>query len=98
MTLPQIFLPVVWSGFILFTVKKFWSRSVDLSLRKYDLGAKAYCFVATAFCALILPSIFIFPDVPYWLEGVIYGLIAFPVSLWAGRFVVYCFQRMDRSR
>jgi hypothetical protein len=97
LTLPQLAIPVVWSAFILWTVRKFWRTPKDPTRKKYDLGAKFYSVAMTAFSATILPSMVIFPDVPYWLEGIVFGLIALPVSLWIGYAISRCFQALDRS-
>jgi hypothetical protein len=92
----QIFIPVVWAAFILWTVHRLWRYPKHLAWKKYHLAAKCYCLAMTIFASAILPSILKFPDVPYWLESVVFGVIAFPVSLWVGYGISLCFQALDR--
>jgi hypothetical protein len=96
LTLTKILIPVVWAGFILWTVRKLWRSSKDPAWAKYDTGARLFgiatTIVGAASAALNLP----FPRTPLWLGALIYGIIAFPVSLWVGYVLGRCFRAMDR--
>jgi hypothetical protein len=96
-TFPQLAIPTVWSAFTLWTMHRLWRPPKDPARKKYVLAAKFYCLFLTVFSVTILPSILIFPDLPYWLEGIVFGLIAFPVSLWAGYAVVRVFHAHDEK-
>jgi hypothetical protein len=96
LTLTQVVIPVVWAGFIMWTIRKLWRSSKDPALAKYDTGTKFIGVATTVGCAATFPSILGYPGVPYWLEALIDAIIAFPVSLWVGFAICRCFQAMDR--
>jgi hypothetical protein len=89
---------LVWSAFTLWTVRKLWRKPKDPKLTKYDVAAKFFCVPMAISTAAILPAILIFPGIPYWVESLVFGLIAFPESLWCGYAMSREFQAMDERK
>jgi hypothetical protein len=96
LSLIQIAIPVVWAAFILWTVHKLWRTPKDPKLNKSHRAAKIYGLCMSISACTILPSIVTFPGVPYWQESLVFGVIAFPVSLWTGYAIERCLQAIGR--
>jgi hypothetical protein len=95
LTLTKILIPIVWAGFILWTVRKLWRPSKDPALAKYEIGARLSGIAITLICSASAAVNLPFPGMPFWFGAVIYLIIAFPVSLWVGYGLGRCFRAMD---
>jgi hypothetical protein len=96
LSLTKSVITVLWAGFILWTIRKLWQSPKDPELVKYDLAAKFYGLAMTLGSAIIFPVEVVLPGVPFWLEALVCGVIAFPVSLWVGYAISRVFLAMDR--
>jgi hypothetical protein len=61
LTVTKILIPIVWAGFILWTVRTLWRTPEDPAQAKYDVGAKFLAVVTTVGCAATFPSILGYP-------------------------------------
>lgn len=93
-----VIIAIVWSGFILWTIRKFWRKAPNRGNEQYFAQGKIW---GTLFCicfALILPAETSFPGLPYWLEVLFLGFIGFPIATIGGHVYGRCIQALMEGR
>lgn len=73
---------VVWSGFILVTVRKFWRPDNDESQFELYREVRVGGPLLTALFSLVTPITVNLPMYPYWPEVVFWAVLFFPVTMW----------------
>ncbi len=74
---------VVWSAFILLTVRKFWRSSTDKSDAELYGKVKVSGIFVTCMSSLYTPTAFDFPKMSYWTEVIFWAIILFPAAMWS---------------
>ena len=82
---------LIWSGFILWTVRKLRRSPDDPAKATLYKDAKALSLFFTIGSALLLPTVVVLPAFSYW-EAVVYdAIIVFPIASWGMYFGVRWF-------
>ena len=86
LTIAQFAIVVVWSGFILWTIRKFWWSSDDLPTARFRMEVTLASLLITVVSSLALPTIGHVTVLPYWQEVVYWAISLFPMMMWAAYF------------
>jgi hypothetical protein len=82
----KIAVPLLWSGFILWSVARIWRGRDAQPHRAYQFARMLAVFTTLGF-AVLFPLEFAFPGVPYWMAAIVFAVITFPLALWLGYLV-----------
>ena len=85
---------LIWSGFILWTVRKGWRSPDDPEKALFYKGVKALSLFTTVGFATIFPTMVVLPAFSYWeaVVAVVYwAVIVFPFASWGMYFGVRLF-------
>jgi hypothetical protein len=75
---------VGWAGFIVLTVRRLWLSPSDPTEARHYKEVKLFGVFVTTVCALLVPTVIVFPAMPYWQEAVLLAVLGFPLYLRAG--------------
>ena len=82
---------LIWSAFILWTVRKLWRSPDDPAKALFYKGVKALSLFFTIAFATIFPTEVELPAFSYW-EAVVYcAIIGFPIASWGMYFSLRLF-------
>jgi hypothetical protein len=85
--IPAVLIAFLWSGLILFAVRRYWRPANDpKSLSDLQLG-KWWGVGMNIVCAFVLPTIVQLPGLSYWIEVLYFGFIGFPFFVVGGHYV-----------
>jgi hypothetical protein len=93
-----ILIAIIWSGFIVWSMRKFWRMPSDAAERSYRVVGKGWAIMMTLVLAFLLPTVVSFPGMSYWLEVVYFGFIGLPIAIIVGHFFGRCMQTFMRWR
>jgi hypothetical protein len=73
---------LLWSAFILWTVRKLWRSPDDPAKALFYKGVKALSLFGTIGFAAIFPTMVVLPALSYWEAVVYWAVIVFPFASW----------------
>jgi hypothetical protein len=98
MTVTAALIAIVWSGFILWTVRKFWMRHSDAADEKYFIEGRLWTALGTVAFAFAASATLPFPGLPYWLDVVYLLLLTFPIATVVGHYYGRCIKAISERK
>ena len=83
LSIGEIVAILVWSGFILLTVRKFWKSSDDASEARFLGEARVGGILFTGVLSLLTPITVNIPKLSYIPEVTFWAVFLFPVIVWS---------------
>jgi hypothetical protein len=90
--IPAVLIAFLWSGFTLFTVRRFWRAPDDLESLSHFQAGKWWGILVNVASAFCVPTVVQLPGLTYWTEVLYFGFIGFPFFVIGG----YYFGRVTK--
>jgi hypothetical protein len=96
--LEGLIISIIWSGFIVWTIRRYWRAPLDASGKSYHTYGKVWGLGLLIGLALYVPLETPFPGLPYPVAALFIGFIGLPISIVFGHVYGRTMQAIDRRR
>jgi hypothetical protein len=73
---------LIWSGYILWTVRKLWRSPDDPAEARFYRWVRTLSICMTIGFAVLCPTVVVLPAFSYWEAVVYWAIIGFPTASW----------------